>query len=40
MKKLMVTIIAVLAIFTFIREYRAPAAQHVENTSINRAVPN
>ncbi len=40
MKKLMVTIIAVLAIFTFIREYRAPATQHVENTRILDAIPN
>jgi hypothetical protein len=40
MKKLMVTIIVVLAIFTFIREYRVPSARHVENSRIVGASVN
>jgi hypothetical protein len=40
MKKLMVTIIAVLALFTFIREYRVPATRHVEGTQVMGASAN
>ena len=40
MRKLVVAIVAVLAIFTFIREYKAPEQQGFQQTRIEATAQN
>jgi FlaG/FlaF family flagellin (archaellin) len=40
MKKLVIAIVAVLAIFTFIREYTATAPQGIKQAQIETIAPN
>jgi len=40
MRKLVIVIVAVLALFTFIREYSAPSGRGVEQAQIEHALPN
>ncbi len=40
MKKLVITIVAVLAIFTFIREYTANIPQRIQQAQIETVAPN
>jgi len=40
MRRLVIAIVAVLAIFTFIREYSAPTNQTVEQARIETTIPN
>jgi len=40
MKKLVIAIVAVLAIFTFIREYSATTPQGIEQAHIETIAPN